>query len=117
MAQASVKLLIPFESLIDSIAGLSLDDQRRLWELLREQIAQAEEDLQEQNPMAQAEIREARAVYESVAFDITQTQTWQLCGTLEITKPDPEYVVGRNEQGQVITNYAEHVDDVLYRRE
>jgi predicted DNA-binding antitoxin AbrB/MazE fold protein len=47
-------------------------------------------------------------------FDITKTTTWQLCGMLEIAEPDPEYVVGRDEQGNPITNYAEHVDDVLY---
>jgi predicted DNA-binding antitoxin AbrB/MazE fold protein len=45
-------------------------------------------------------------------FDITKTSTWQLL--LEIAEPDPEYVVGRDEQGNPITNYAEHVDDVLY---
>jgi hypothetical protein len=47
-------------------------------------------------------------------FDITKTSTWQLL--LEITEPDPEYVVGRDEQGNPVTNYAEHVDDVLYPR-
>jgi hypothetical protein len=45
-------------------------------------------------------------------FDITQTSTWQLL--LEIAEPDPKYVVGRDEQGNPITNYAEHVDDALY---
>jgi hypothetical protein len=45
--------------------------------------------------------------------DITKTSTWQLL--LEIAEPDPEYVVGRDEQGNLITNYAEHVDEVLYR--
>ena len=47
-------------------------------------------------------------------FAITQTRTWQLCGTLEVSEPEPEYVSGQDEQGQVITNYTEHVDDVLY---
>ena len=50
-------------------------------------------------------------------FDITQTQTWQLCGALSISEPDPEYISGRNERGEVITNYAEHVDDLLYGRD
>lgn len=45
----------------------------------------------------------------------TETRTWELCGTLEVAEPKPEYVVGRDEQGRPITNYAEHVDDVLYR--
>jgi len=52
---------------------------------------------------------------EDFAFAITQTRTWQLCGALEVSEPEPEYVCGRDEQGQVITDYAEHVDDVLYR--
>jgi hypothetical protein len=37
----------------------------RLWELLEEQIAQAEEEAWEQDPTVQAEIREARAAYRS----------------------------------------------------
>jgi hypothetical protein len=37
-----------------------------------------------------------------------------ICGTLEFSEPEPEYVRGRDEQGQVITDYAEHVDDALY---
>ncbi len=48
-------------------------------------------------------------------FDIRQTHTWQLCGALEVSEPDPEYVVGRDASGQEITNYAEHVDDMLNR--
>jgi len=63
MAQDSVRLLIPFESLVDSVAELSLKDKLRLWELLDEQIAQAEEEAWEQDPTVQAEIREARAAY------------------------------------------------------
>jgi len=52
---------------------------------------------------------------ENAAFDIRHTRTWQLCGALAVSEPDPEYVVGRDAQGQEMTNYAEHVDDVLYR--
>ena len=65
MAHETVKLLIPFQTLIDSIAELSLEDKHRLWELLDEQIAQIEEELWEQDPKAQEEIREARAAYEA----------------------------------------------------
>ena len=65
MAQEIVKLLIPFESLIDSVAELSLEDKRRLWELLEEQVAQAEEEIWEQDPAVQAEIQEARAAYQA----------------------------------------------------
>jgi len=63
MAQATVKLLIPFEALVDTVTELSLKDKLRLWELLDKQIAQAEEDAWEQDPAVQAEIREARAAY------------------------------------------------------
>ena len=65
MAQESVRLLIPFESLADSVTELSLKDKLRLWELLDEQIAQAEEETWEQDPTVQAEIREARAAYQA----------------------------------------------------
>ncbi len=47
-------------------------------------------------------------------FDMTLTQTWQLCGMLTITEPDPEYVVATDE-AEPMTNYAEHVDDILYQ--
>jgi hypothetical protein len=65
MAQEGVRLLIPFESLVDSVSALSLRDKLRLWELLDEQIAQAEEEAWEQDPTVQAEIREARAAYQA----------------------------------------------------
>lgn len=63
MAQPTVKLTIPFDSLIESIEQLSLEEKRRLWELLDEQIAQAEEELWERDARIQAEIDEARAAY------------------------------------------------------
>ena len=47
-------------------------------------------------------------------FDLTQTETWQLCGTLEITNPSPHEISGYDEQGKAITNFAEQVDEVLY---
>jgi hypothetical protein len=65
MAHETVKLLIPFQSLVDSVAALSLEEKRRLWELLDEQVAQIEEELWEQDPKVQAEIQEARAAYEA----------------------------------------------------
>lgn len=52
---------------------------------------------------------------ESTSFDITQTQTWELCGALTVAETEPEYVVAHDETGEAVTNYAEHVDDVLYR--
>ncbi|MBU0491198.1 MAG: hypothetical protein KKA73_16080 [Chloroflexi bacterium] len=65
MAQDSVELSIPFESLVDSIIRLSLQDKLRVWELLDEQVAQAEEDLWEHDPAVLTEIREARAAYQA----------------------------------------------------
>ncbi len=43
-----------------------------------------------------------------------QTQTWQLCGTLQVATPDAEAVVGQDDQGNLITNYAEQIDTFLY---
>jgi hypothetical protein len=63
MAEESVKLLVSFDSLVDSIAGLDLKEKLQLWKLLGEQLAQAEEEAFEHDPVAQAEMREARAAY------------------------------------------------------
>jgi hypothetical protein len=65
MTQEAVKLWIPFEALVDSVSELSLKDKRRLWELLDEQMAQAEEELWERDRAVQAEIQEARAAYQA----------------------------------------------------
>jgi metal-responsive CopG/Arc/MetJ family transcriptional regulator len=51
---------------------------------------------------------------ETETYNITQTETWKLCGTLEISQPDPKYIVGKNEQGEMMTNYAEKIDENLY---
>ncbi len=48
-------------------------------------------------------------------FDLTQTQTWRLCGTFTIAEPEAEYIIGSDDTGVPITNYAEHVDDELYK--
>jgi len=45
-------------------------------------------------------------VSEKAYPDITQTRTWELCGSLKIEKPDPRYIVGYDEQGRIITDYA-----------
>jgi hypothetical protein len=46
-------------------------------------------------------------------YDLTQTQTWRLCGAFTVAEPEPEYTVGSDEAGSPITNYAEHVDEAL----
>ena len=65
MAQDNVELLIPFESLVDSVTKLHLKDKFRLWELLDEQMTYTEEEAWEEDPTVQAEIREARAAYQA----------------------------------------------------
>lgn len=65
MAPESVELSIPFDSLIDSVTKLHLRDKFRLWELLDEQMADVEEDAWNEDLAMQAEIREARAAYQS----------------------------------------------------
>jgi hypothetical protein len=65
MAQENVELLIPFESLINCIEKLNMQEKIRLWELLDEEIAQIEEDMLEQNPIIQSEIQEARDAYKT----------------------------------------------------
>ncbi len=65
MTQETVRLSIPFESLVDSVSQLDIVDKFRLWKVLDEQIAQAEEEMWEQDPAIQAEIQEARAAYQA----------------------------------------------------
>ena len=71
MTQESVELLIPFESLVKSITKLRMKDKIRLWELLDEQMAQAEEKTWEEDPSVQAEIQEARTAYQAGDFVTT----------------------------------------------
>ncbi|MFN6518578.1 MAG: hypothetical protein RMY29_029385 [Nostoc sp. CreGUA01] len=50
MTQATVKLQIPFESLLDAIANLTLEEKHQLWQLLNQEINQSEVDLLQQDP-------------------------------------------------------------------
>jgi hypothetical protein len=38
MTQKTVNLQIPFELLVDAIASLGLEEKRKLWQLLHEEI-------------------------------------------------------------------------------
>lgn len=49
MTQETVKLQIPFESLVNAIANLSLKEKRVLSQILDEEINQTEADLPEQD--------------------------------------------------------------------
>ncbi|MFB2893328.1 hypothetical protein ACE1CI_10485 [Aerosakkonemataceae cyanobacterium BLCC-F50] len=44
---------------------------------------------------------------EDTTFNITKTRTWELCGTFQVVEPKTEYIIGKDEQGKIITNYGE----------
>ncbi|NJM71490.1 MAG: hypothetical protein HC862_15380 [Scytonema sp. RU_4_4] len=50
MTQETVKLQIPFESLINAIANLPLKEKQLLWQKLDEEINKTEANLVEQDP-------------------------------------------------------------------
>ena len=50
MTQETVRLQIPFQSLLEAIASLGLEEKRRLWQLLDREINQAEDESLEQAP-------------------------------------------------------------------
>jgi len=45
--------------------------------------------------------------------NITQTRTWELCGSLEIPHPESQFIV-EDQEAEKSTNYAEHIDKILY---
>ena len=47
-------------------------------------------------------------------FDLMQTRTWELCGAFEVTNPREEDIVERKKTGEIVINYAENVDDIIY---
>ncbi|HEY9701401.1 MAG TPA: hypothetical protein V6C58_03090 [Allocoleopsis sp.] len=47
---------------------------------------------------------------EDIDFDMTKTRTWELCGTFTVANPEQNYIVGQDEQGNIITNYGEKID-------
>lgn len=55
---------ISSESLLDAIALLGLEEENMMWQLVDEDLIQAEEELWEQDPDIWAEIQEARAAYQ-----------------------------------------------------
>jgi hypothetical protein len=83
VTQETVTLSVPFEALVSSIANLTLKDKLRLWKLIEEQIALAEEEALEQDPVVLAEIREARAAYRTgdyMTIDDYVAQTHEQAG-------------------------------------
>lgn len=57
MTQKTVQLKIPFESLVDAITSLGLEEKRKLWKLLEKDIAQAEADLLAEYPIREPSIQ------------------------------------------------------------
>ncbi len=68
----SVELQIPFTSLMDAITSLGLEDKLTLLGLLEAQIADAEDDLLEQDPIVLAEVAEARRAYRAGEYQTIQ---------------------------------------------
>ena len=72
MMPDSVELQIPFTSLMDAITSLGLEEKLKLLGLLEAQIADAEEDLLEQDPTVLAEVAEARRAYRAGEYQTLQ---------------------------------------------
>jgi Zn-dependent M16 (insulinase) family peptidase len=61
---ATVKLQISFETLVEAIATLDLENKQQLLEILEDQIFEAEDEM-ENSPEVLAEIAEARKAYQT----------------------------------------------------
>ena len=59
------KGLVPVDTILRSVSALSSEEKLKIMEALHMQLEQAEEDLYEQDPKTQAEIREARVAYDT----------------------------------------------------
>lgn len=64
----------------------------------------------QQRAQAIPEVIETAIEYYRQHFDLLQTQTWKLCGAFTVAEPETPY----QEHNNAMTNYAEHVDEVLY---
>lgn len=49
MSPTIVKLQIPFESLVDAISSLSLEEKRELWQRLEREITEADKEFLEED--------------------------------------------------------------------
>jgi len=74
MTPKTVQVPIPFESLINVISSLNLEDKRKLWQMLDEEISQAEEDLLEEDLTVLAEVEEARIAYQNGEYQTASRQ-------------------------------------------
>lgn len=65
MTQPTIQLQIPFDSLVNAIAALAIEDKIQLFQLLETELAQLEEDSLEEDPIVLAEIQESRTAYQA----------------------------------------------------
>ncbi len=65
MNQSTIKLQIPFESLVEVIPNLDIEQKQQLWKILDEEMAVIEDDLEETNSQIQSEIIAARKAYDT----------------------------------------------------
>ncbi|MEJ5308386.1 MAG: hypothetical protein WHX52_01320 [Anaerolineae bacterium] len=64
----------------------------------------------QQRAQAIPEVIQTAIEYYQEHFDLFQTQTWKLCGAFTVA----ESAIPYQEEDNAITNYAEHIDEVLY---
>lgn len=84
--------------------------QERLYEWLSQETKRRGRPL----PDVVTDILNEYAQEQDHAFDITKTRTWELRGSLAVAEVEERYIVGRDDAGQPLTSYSEHVDDALY---
>ena len=65
MNQSNIKLQIPFESLVEAISSLDMEQKQKIWQILDEEMQMREDYLEESNPRIQSEITEAKQAYEA----------------------------------------------------
>lgn len=65
MTQSTIQVQIPFDSLLNAIASLTLEDKIQILHIIETEIAQLEEDELENDPTVLAEIQESRMAYQS----------------------------------------------------
>jgi hypothetical protein len=63
---------VPFESLIEAITSLDLEQKHQILGILEDRLFEAEEDAIEQDPLVAAEIDEAQKEYQIVDYQTIQ---------------------------------------------
>ncbi|MBE9145799.1 hypothetical protein [Planktothrix mougeotii] len=81
---------------------ITLEIPDRLMNLIREQSESIESIL----------LKALEDYFSKESLDITKTKTWELCGSLEIPLPEPQFI--NHQSSELSTNYAEHIDEILY---